>query len=80
MMSTDLIQQNTAIAHAWIAAFNEHDLETLLSLYADDAIHFSPKLKARQPETEGRISGKTALRNWWRDAFDCPRYNICCKT
>ena len=65
----NLIQQNTAIAHNWIAAFNEHDLEKLLSLYNDDAVHFSPKLKLRQPETQGWISGKPALRSWWQDAF-----------
>ncbi len=61
---------NKLIAHRWFAAFNAHDLEALLALYADDAQHFSPKLKVRQPETNGLIRGKAALRAWWRDAFD----------
>jgi ketosteroid isomerase-like protein len=61
---------NRAIALRWFAAFNAHDLEALLSLYSDDAEHFSPKLKVRQPETNGLITGKAALRAWWRDAFD----------
>ncbi len=39
-------------------------------LYADDAQHYSPKLKARRPGTQGLIRGKTALRGWWQDAFD----------
>ena len=39
------------IAHAWFAAFNAHDLEALLTLYAEDAEHFSPKLLVRRPET-----------------------------
>jgi hypothetical protein len=59
-----------AIALRWFAAFNAHDLEALLALYADDAEHYSPKLKVRQPETNGLITGKAALRAWWRDAFD----------
>lgn len=59
-----------AIALRWFAAFNAHDLEALLALYADDAEHYSPKLKVRQPETNGLINGKAALRAWWRDAFD----------
>lgn len=59
-----------AIAHEWFAAFNTHDLEALLSLYAEDAEHYSPKLKLRRPETEGWVRGKAALRDWWRDAFD----------
>ena len=41
----------------------------LLSLYAEDAAHYSPKLKARHPETNGLIKGKRALRAWWTDAF-----------
>jgi hypothetical protein len=59
-----------SIAFKWFDAFNAHDLEKLLSLYDDDAEHFSPKLKIRQPETNGLVKGKQALREWWQDAFD----------
>ena len=59
-----------AIAKLWLNAFNEHNLEALLDLYADDAQHFSPKLKIRQPETNGLIIGKDAMRTWWQDAFE----------
>jgi 8-oxo-dGTP pyrophosphatase MutT (NUDIX family) len=58
-----------AIAHRWIEAFNARDLDALLSLYADDAVHVSPKLAKQRPETGGRIAGKAALRTWWGDAF-----------
>lgn len=61
---------NKRIALRWFAAFNAHDLEGLLGLYADDAQHFSPKLKLRLPETQGWIRGKAALRAWWKDAFE----------
>lgn len=60
----------SSIAYQWFDAFNEHDLEKLLALYDDDAEHYSPKLKVRQPETNGLIKGKAALRAWWKDAFD----------
>jgi hypothetical protein len=59
-----------AIAKQWFNAFNEHNLKNLLALYADDAKHYSPKLKIRQPETNGLVEGKDALRSWWKDAFD----------
>ena len=59
----------TDIAHNWFDAFNRHQLDDLLSLYADDAEHFSPKLKVKRPETKGLIKGKTALRAWWQDSF-----------
>jgi hypothetical protein len=58
------------IAKKWFDAFNEHNLEKLLSLYDDNAQHYSPKLKVRNPETKGLIKGKDALRKWWQDSFD----------
>jgi len=63
-------QNNKQIAVKWFEAFNEHDLEKLLSLYDDNAQHYSPKLKIRKPETQGLIKGKSALREWWQDAFE----------
>jgi ketosteroid isomerase-like protein len=63
-------EKNLSIAHLWFEAFNAHNLEKLLSLYDDEAEHFSPKLKLRRPETNGLVVGKTALRSWWQDAFD----------
>lgn len=63
-------EKNLSIAMLWFEAFNAHNLEKLLSLYDDEAEHFSPKLKIRHPETKGLVSGKDALRAWWKDAFD----------
>ena len=61
---------NDDIAAKWLKAFNEHNLEDLLGLYDDYAVHYSPKLKVRKPETNGLIKGKEAMRNWWQDAFE----------
>ena len=63
-------QQNLSIAHKWFEAFNNHNLEQLLSLYDVDAEHFSPKLKIKKPETNGLVKGKQALRDWWQSAFE----------
>jgi ketosteroid isomerase-like protein len=63
-------EENNTIALKWFEAFNTHDLEKLLSLYHNNARHYSPKLKIRQPETNGLVSGKAALRAWWKDAFE----------
>jgi ADP-ribose pyrophosphatase YjhB (NUDIX family) len=59
-----------AVARAWLDAFNGRDLDRLLALYAEDAVHTSPKLRDRHPETAGEIRGKDALRTWWRGAMD----------
>lgn len=58
------------IARAWLRHFNARDLDALLALYAPDAVHVSPKLRDRRPETHGEIRGTHALRAWWQDAFD----------
>lgn len=62
--------QNLSIAHKWFAAFNEHNLESLLDLYDDQAEHYSPKLKIKKPETNGLVKGKKALWDWWQSAFE----------
>lgn len=62
--------QNKQIATKWFEAFNNHHLENLLSLYHDQAEHYSPKLKDRKPETKGLIKGKPELHLWWQDAFN----------
>jgi hypothetical protein len=64
------MHKNEQIVTQWLSAFNDHDLERLLDLYDDDAVHYSPKLKIRQPETNGFVKGKDALRAWWKDAFE----------
>lgn len=58
------------IAREWLTAFNAHDLESLLALYDDHAVHYSPKLKLRHPATAGMIRGKAALADWWQEALD----------
>lgn len=64
-----IIQQNKQIALDWIAAFNTHDVDAILKLYDDNAIHFSPKLKVREPQTNGFVIGKIQMKQWWDDAF-----------
>ncbi len=60
----------TDIALRWFQCFNTKDLEGLLDLYHNDAVHYSPKLKLRQPETNGMVTGRAALHAWWADAFE----------
>ncbi|MBA2613854.1 MAG: nuclear transport factor 2 family protein [Bacteroidetes bacterium] len=65
-----LPEQNKKIAQKWFEAFNAQNLEELLSLYDENAEHYSPKLKIHKPQTQGLIKGKQALREWWHDAFN----------
>jgi ketosteroid isomerase-like protein len=63
------VNATRAIAEAWHAAFEARDLDALLALYADDATHQSPKIRALHPETGGKLVGKPAMRAWWADSF-----------
>lgn len=58
------------IAREWLDAFNAHDVERLVALYAADAAHTSPKIRTLHPETGGKLIGHVALKAWWRDAID----------
>jgi hypothetical protein len=56
------------IAKAWLDAFNAHDVAALVALYAPDATHTSPKIRALHPDTDGKLVGHAALTKWWTDS------------
>ena len=58
------------IVNEWLRAFNAADVDAMVALYAEEAIHTSPKLRSAQPSSEGRLVGKAAMRQWWLEAFD----------
>jgi hypothetical protein len=58
------------IAEAWLVAFNAYDVDGLLALYAEDATHTSPKIRALHPDTDGKLRGKADIAAWWRGAIE----------
>ena len=56
-------------ADEWIAGWNAHDLERILSHYADDFEMTSPIIIERMGEPSGVLRGKTAIRNYWGPAL-----------
>lgn len=62
-------EANAQLGRTWLAAFNAHDLDGLVGLYADDASHTSPKIRALHPQTDGKLQGRPAIRAWWADAL-----------
>src|SRR5258708_37199268 len=61
--------ENLRIGRAWMRAFNAYDVDALVALYARDATHTSPKIRALHPDTGGKLVGRDALVKWWRDAI-----------
>lgn len=60
---------NELIAQAWLDAFNAGDVSALVSLYAEDCTHTSPRIRLLHPQTGGKLVGRAALSAWWTDAL-----------
>ena len=60
---------NARLGRSWLAAFNAHDVDALVAIYAPDATHTSPKIRALHPQTGGKLHGHAALKDWWTDAI-----------
>ena len=56
-----------AFAQEWIAAWNAHDLDRILSHYAPEIVFLSPI--AQQRAGNGRVAGIPALRTYWGPAL-----------
>ena len=56
-------------AGAWIDAWNSHDLERILGLYADTCEMTSPHIVALGVDASGTVTGKDQLRRYWGAAL-----------
>lgn len=61
--------QLQAFAFEWIAAWNSHDLERILSHYSEDIAVTSPFVEKIMGPGQRTISGKSALRDYWSAAL-----------
>jgi hypothetical protein len=56
-------------ASQWLAAWNAHDLDSLLKHFADDVVFTSPVATQLLPDSDGVIRGKDALRAYWTEGL-----------
>ena len=65
------VSQETAarLAAEWIAAWNAHDLDRLLSHYAEDFEMRSPLIVERGIDAGGVLRGKPAVGAYWQAAL-----------
>jgi ketosteroid isomerase-like protein len=59
----------TALGQDWIAAWNAHDLERVLALYAEAAEMTSDRIVALEFDPSGTVRGKPNLRAYWGKAL-----------
>ena len=54
-----------AFANDWIASWNAHDMDRILSHYTDDFEMSSPLIVERLGLPEGKLKGKHAVGEYW---------------
>jgi len=57
------------LAHRWIEAWNDHDLERILAHYADDVVFSSPFIQKIGTSPSGTVSGRDALLAYFKAAL-----------
>jgi ketosteroid isomerase-like protein len=55
----------SAFAREWVDAWNEHDLEKILSHYSEDFTIESPMAVKLYPQSGGIVVGKNEVRKYW---------------
>jgi len=55
-----------AFANDWVASWNAHDMERILSHYTDDFEMSSPLIVERLGLPEGKLKGKQAVGEYWQ--------------
>jgi len=70
VMTPDLAQ---SFAREWVKAWNDHDLEAILSHYAEDVTFHSPRIRQVTGRDVDALSGKAALRDYWGKALGLAR-------
>ena len=56
-------------AEEWIAAWNSHDLDRILSHYSEDLEFSGPFVTRVTGEASGVLKGKESVRNYWTKAL-----------
>ena len=59
-----------ALASHWIRAWNAHDLDDVMSHYAEDVVLVSPVAARILNDPSGTVKGKEALRAYFKGGLD----------
>jgi hypothetical protein len=62
-------EQAEHLAHAWLDAWNAHDLERILAHFHDDCVFASPRVTTVMGDPSGTVHGRHALRAYWSRAL-----------
>jgi ketosteroid isomerase-like protein len=63
------LEQAQRFAAEWVAAWNRHDVEAVLSHYTDDFTMTTPMIPKLLGIESGTLQGKKAVGDYWRAAL-----------
>ena len=63
------LQARSLAAH-WTEAWNNHDLDSIMSHYGDDVVLISPVAARILGDPAGKVSGKPALRAYFKRGLE----------
>lgn len=67
------IAEAQRFAHDWVSAWNDHDLDAILSHYAPDIVFRSPRIRDVTGADVDFVTGHDALRAYWGQALSAMR-------
>ena len=62
--------QATEFARQWVAAWNSHDLDAIMSHYDADVVVTSPVAAKILDDPSGTVEGNAALRNYFKRGLE----------
>ena len=62
-----------AFASDWLSAWNDRDVDRILSHYADDVVFHSPRIAVVMGNDVATVHGKKALQTYWTEALSKAR-------
>jgi ketosteroid isomerase-like protein len=66
----DMLPDSNEFAVEWIESWNSHDLDRIMSHYADDIEVTTPMIKIAMGIDNGTLQGKASVRQYWHAALD----------
>lgn len=66
----DMLPDSKEFAVEWIESWNSHDLDRIMSHYADDVEVTTPMIKIAMGIDSGTLRGKASARRYWQAALE----------
>ena len=64
------VEEAKRFAEHWVAAWNSHDIDAVLTYYTDDFEMTTPMIQRILGIESGTLKGKTAVGDYWRAALE----------